>query len=173
MYLREQLGETPAQSLGRWMAEYGDELQRLCFLMLSDHALAEDALQDTFLKAFQAHAKFKGESSEKTWLTRIAVNCCHDLRRKSWFKRIDWSAELASIPDTADHYAQVDDTVAREVLCLPPKYRDPVLLFYYQNFDTKEAAEILGIPQSTALTRLRRARLLLKDALKEWFANED
>jgi RNA polymerase sigma-70 factor (ECF subfamily) len=173
LHLSGQFEESPAHALERWMAEYGDELLRLCFMMLSDRALAEDALQESFLKAFQAHAQFKGDSSEKTWLTRIAVNCCHDMRRKSWWKRIDWDTELASIPDTTDPYSQADDTVAREVLRLSPKYRDPVLLFYFLNFDTREVAQILGIPQSTALTRLRRARALLRDALKEWLADEE
>ena len=154
------------------MAEYGDELLRLCFLMLSDYALAEDALQEAFLKAFQAYALFKGDSSEKTWLTRIAVNCCHDLRRRTWWKRIDWNTELSGIPDSSDPFSEADDTVAREVLRLPPKYRDPILLFYFQNLDTREVAQTLGIPQNTALTRLRRARAILKDALKEWFADE-
>lgn len=173
MQLREQFEESPACALERWMKEYGNDLLRLCFLTLSDYALAEDALQEAFLKAFQSHDRFKGDSSEKTWLTRIALNCCHDLRRKAWWKRIDLDVELDRIPDTSDPFSKADDTVTREVLRLPPKYREPILLFYFQDFSTQEVAGILGISQATALTRLRRARLRLKDALKEWYTDEE
>lgn len=54
---------------------------RLCFMYLSDWQLAEDALQETFLKVFRKYDTFAGRSSEKTWLVRIAVNVCKDYLR--------------------------------------------------------------------------------------------
>ena len=62
--------------LERLMNTYGDELLRMCFLYLKDYQLAEDAVQDTFLKAMKSYQFFQHQSSEKTWLTRIAINCC-------------------------------------------------------------------------------------------------
>lgn len=69
-----------------WLQEavtaHGDGLLRLCFLYLGDRQAAEDAVQETFLKAYQAHGRFRGDCSEKTWLTRIAINQCKTLLRK-------------------------------------------------------------------------------------------
>ena len=53
-----------------------------CFACLNDEALAEDAVQETFLKAYRALDRFRGDAEEKTWLLRIAINTCRDLRRR-------------------------------------------------------------------------------------------
>ena len=58
--------------LERMMDDYGPRLLRLCFLRLQDVQLAEDALQDTFVKAWQAYPRFRHDSSEITWLSAIA-----------------------------------------------------------------------------------------------------
>ena len=60
--------------LERIVNEYGDALLRMCFLYLKDHAMAEDAVQETFLRAFRHQDDFQGKSSVKTWITRIAIN---------------------------------------------------------------------------------------------------
>lgn len=67
-----------------WTAEalidaYGDELLRLCLLYLGDRQLAEDAFQETMVKAWRALPDFRGESGAKTWLFHIAVNTCRDM----------------------------------------------------------------------------------------------
>lgn len=72
--------------LERLMNTYGDELLRMCFLYLKDYQLAEDAVQDTFLKAMKSYQFFQHQSSEKTWLTRIAINCCKNVIRTRWFR---------------------------------------------------------------------------------------
>lgn len=76
-----------------WLKELIDEHQtqllRLCYLYLHDAQLAEDAVQETFLKAWRTGASFRGESSAKTWLTSIARRVCCDMRRTFWFKRFD------------------------------------------------------------------------------------
>lgn len=66
--------EEPA--IEEMMEKYSDTLLRLCYLYLKDYQLAEDIVQDTFIKAIKNYDSFKHESSEKTWLTRIAINNC-------------------------------------------------------------------------------------------------
>lgn len=73
------------QFLERLMNTYGDELLRLCYLYLKDYQLAEDAVQDTFIKTMKSYKSFEHKSSEKTWLMRIAVNCCKNVMRSRWF----------------------------------------------------------------------------------------
>lgn len=74
-----------------WTAEalidaYGDELLRLCLLYLGDRQLAEDAFQETMVKAWRALPDFRGESGAKTWLFHIAVNTCRDMLRSGWMR---------------------------------------------------------------------------------------
>lgn len=62
------------KSLERMMGQYGDALLRMCCLHLRDAALAEDAVQETFLRAYRRMDGFRGDCSEQTWLMGIAIN---------------------------------------------------------------------------------------------------
>ena len=64
------------QTIERLITQYQTSLLRLCYVQLQDQALAEDAVQETFLKAYKGFDSFRGDSSEKTWLTRIADQNC-------------------------------------------------------------------------------------------------
>lgn len=66
----------------------------MCCMYLRDMNMAEDAVQETFLKAYNALSSFRGDSSEKTWLYRIAVNVCNDMRRNAWYRFIDKRIDL-------------------------------------------------------------------------------
>lgn len=74
-----------------WMRTYGTAILRTCFVILSDAREAEDAMQDTFLRAWRAMDTFeqRNGASVKTWLMRIAINVCRDYQRKRWFRHID------------------------------------------------------------------------------------
>ena len=61
------------------MEKYEKDLLRMCCVYLRDISLAEDAVQETFLKAYKNLKDFRGDSNEKTWLMRIAVNTCKDM----------------------------------------------------------------------------------------------
>ena len=74
------------QGMERLIIEYGDAVLRMCFLYLKDYHLAEDAAQETFIKAMKHYDSFNRKSSEKTWLTRIAINCCKNIMRMNWFR---------------------------------------------------------------------------------------
>ena len=67
--------------IDRLMRQYGSQLLRLCTMILEDASLAQDAVQDTFLRAYRRFDTWRGEATEKTWLTAIAVNVCRDYRR--------------------------------------------------------------------------------------------
>ena len=73
-----------AAGLERLMEEYGTGLLRLCALQLGDAALAEDAAQETLLRAWRRYGTFRGEAAERTWITAIALNVCRDLLRSPW-----------------------------------------------------------------------------------------
>jgi len=67
----------------RWLEQYGDRLYRHALALVRDSAQAEDLVQDTLLAAFAAHASFRGEASEYTWLVRILRNRVTDLHRRT------------------------------------------------------------------------------------------
>ena len=154
------------EEIGRLMAEYGDGILRQCLLMLGDLSQAEDAAQETFVRAWQSYGGFRAEASEKTWLTAIAANVCRNLLRSPWNRRRVDLSFLEDRPVTAE---EPDDTVLQAVLSLPVKYRQVVVLYYYRECSPGEIAEMLGLPQGTVSVRLKRARERLKPMLKEWY----
>lgn len=147
---------------------YGDDVFRLCLSYLGDRQLAEDAFQETFLKAWKAREHFRGESSEKTWLASIAVNTCRDMLRSGWFRMRRKSAPIDELLDLAAEApaAAEDSPVRAAVLALPGKYREVIVLYYDQNMKLKEIAQLLRLSVNTVSTRLNRARKLLQKALK-------
>lgn len=156
------------------IALYGDALLRLCFFYLKDRMLAEDAVQDTFIKAYRSFLGFQGQSSLKTWLTRIAINVCKDYLKKSKIQIIDDERALMKIPcsDTTEVVSEKENIVL-EVMKLAPKYKDVILLYYYQEFTIPEIAKVLKMPTGTVSTRLKRGRQKLKEHLKEWYYDEE
>ncbi len=93
---------------------------RRCFAWLRDTAPAEDAVQETFFKAWKSYDRFRAESTEKTWLTRIAINTCKDLLQSAWARNTDRSATPDSLPEGSVPFEERDDTVTRAVMSLLP-----------------------------------------------------
>ncbi|MDO4355433.1 MAG: RNA polymerase sigma factor [Clostridia bacterium] len=151
---------------------YGNRLTRMCFLYLRDYALAEDAVQETFLRAYRSYSSFRQNSSVQTWLTRIAINVCHNIRRTHWF-RLRNSPSLEDVPLAVEPCEPRDDTVLQQVMALPPKCREVILLHYYQGFKIAEIAEMLSVSESAVGTRLKRARDKLRPQLEGWYFDEE
>ncbi|NLX82605.1 MAG: sigma-70 family RNA polymerase sigma factor [Clostridiales bacterium] len=160
------------ESITRMMEQYGPSLIRTCFLYLKDAQLAEDAAQETFLKAYRNLDRFRGECSEKTWLMRIAMNTCHDIRRNSWFRFVDRRVAVADKAASEEPEFIRDSTVTQAVMNLSAKYREVILLRYYQQMTTSEIAHTLSTSFNTIKSRLLRARRLLSDELKGWYFDE-
>ena len=146
---------------------------RLCFAYLCDTALAEDAVQETFFKAWKSHDRFRGEAEEKTWLTRIAINTCNDMMKSSWMRNTDRSVSTDSLPEGAVPFDERDDTVTRAVLALPPKIKEVTLLHWYQGMTLEETAKVLRLPRSTVNYRLKKAKLMLKKELEDWYYEDE
>lgn len=142
----------------RLVETYQTPLLRMCCLYLRDAALAEDAVQETFVKVYRSMDSFRGDCSEKTWVMRIAMNTCHDLRRSGWFRLMDRRYTPDMLPETGADCTPADDTLITAVMHLPPKLREVVLLYYYQGMTTLEIASALGLSQSSVSGRLKRAR---------------
>lgn len=154
------------ETLHRMMAAYEVPIHRMCCMYLRDADLAADAVQETFLKAYLSLDSFRGECSERTWLMRIAVNTCHSMRRSGWLRFIDRRIDLAKLPEPAAdaEYGLTELTI--EVMRLPQKLLDVVLLHDYQGCTVREIGEMLGIPYQTVTSRLQSAHKKLQIKLK-------
>ncbi len=150
------------EAMNRWETS----LLRLCFAYLADRNLAEDAVQETFLKAWKGWDRFRREADEKTWLTRIAINTAKDMRKSAWFRHVDRSAALDSLPEGSVPFEAQDDTITRTVMALPDKLRKVSLLCWLQGLSGDEAARVLRVPRSTVYHRLKKAQELLKQELE-------
>lgn len=155
----------PESTLERLIEENQVQLKRLCYLYLHDQSMAEDAVQETFLKVYRALKDFRGEASEKTYLTRIAINTCKDMLRTGWFRHVDRRVSPEDLPSRqeTDPYHR---EVAAAVMNLPRKLREVILLYYYRGLTMEEIAETLEISQPAVSGRMKRAREKLKTELK-------
>lgn len=160
-------GTTQEQRLSQWVEQYSDTLLRTCFLYLSDRAMAEDALQDTFIKAWQHMEEFDHQPlrNEKAWLTRVAINTCKDYRRSAWFRHVDVRTALDELPLRLLQTQMADRSLTLAVMALPDRYKQVVLLYYFQGLTQQETAQALGLSPSAVLRRLRAAEAVLKQTL--------
>lgn len=154
------------ETLRRLMAVYEIPIRRMCWMYLKDAELAADAVQETFLKAYLALDQFRGESSEKTWLMRIAVNVCHSMRRSGWLRFIDRRVDMEKLPEPAVNADYSLTELTADIMRLPQKQLDVVLLHDYQGFTVREIGEMLGIPYQTVTSRLNSAHKKLRIELK-------
>ena len=147
--------------------QWGTSVLRTCFVCLSDAQQAEDAMQDTFLKAWRNLDQFekRNGASEKTWLMHIALNVCRDYRRTRWFRHVDMSRALEDVPLHVNDALPEDRELLMDVLALPDKFRQPLVLYYYQDMTLEEVAEALGTSKSTVHNRLRKAEDMLRITL--------
>ncbi len=148
------------------VAQNQEKLLRTCYLYLRDRQLAEDAVQETFLKAYRSLPAFRGDSSEKTWLMRIAVNTCRDLYRSEWFRHMDRRVIPEELPESGVPFTSREESLIVEVMRLPRRLREATLLYYYHGMDEREIAEALGVSRSAVSDRLSRARRKLKELLE-------
>ena len=150
--------------------EVYEQYQHFCWdvanQMLGDDHLAEDAVQETYLKAYRSMPAFRGGCSEKTWLMRIAVNVCRDMLRSAWFRHLDRRITPEQLPEPIAQPSEEDCFLTVEVMRLPQKYREAVLLYYYEAMTTDEIAQALGVAKSTVSARLEQGRQALRKALE-------
>ena len=152
------------QRLNRWIEDYSDTILRTCFLYLSDQSQAEDATQDTWIKAWKHMDDYERKSiaNDKAWILRIAINTCKDYRRSAWFRYVDRSKVLDKLPPQLIAVEPEDRTLTLTVMELPDRYKQVILLYYFQGLTMQETAEAIGASQTTVQRRLKKAESLLK-----------
>ena len=157
---------THAAELERLVEEYQTAVLRICYLYLCDRSQAEDAVQETFLKVYKGLDSFRGESSEKTWIMKIAMNTCWSMNHSGWARFFNRRVTPEMLPEAAVPFEEKDDELTRAVIRLPIRLREVILLYYYQGLKVNEIAEALGVSQPSVSGRLKRGQEKLKDILE-------
>jgi RNA polymerase sigma-70 factor (ECF subfamily) len=153
---------------------YNTQLYRVGMAYLRDHAQTEDAMQNTYLKAFLNLRRFQGNAAFATWLTRIMINeCLMIIRGRKRFKMetIDDAdarpdSPLVAVP-AADPVAEqeIKTVLGQAIQALPRAYRAVYLLREVQELSTQETAQCLGVSPANVKVTLHRARERLKEQL--------
>ena len=141
------------------------------YRMCGDALIAEDAAQETFLRAWQNLSSYRPQTSLRNWLYRIAFNAGMDMLRKE--KRI-LPTDIEDLPLTDDRpspesmASQKERTalVQKAILSLPDASRAVLVLKEYEGMSYREIADALDIPLGTVMSRLNYARKLLKEKLE-------
>ena len=155
-----------APELERLVAQYQGAVLRTCYLYLCDRSQAEDAVQETFLKVYRNLDSFRGESSEKTWILKIAMRTCYDMNHSGWSRFFNRRVTPEMLPEASVPFTERDDALTQAVMRLPEKLRRVIILYYYQGLSVREIAETLGITQPSVSNRMKRGREKLKAALE-------
>jgi RNA polymerase sigma-70 factor, ECF subfamily len=165
--------------------QHSGTVYNLALRLMKDPHEAEEVLQETFISAFRALAKFEGRSQLSTWLYRIGYNAALMRLRKRQTptesldeplitesgeqlprELVDWG----SIPDDLLLNAELRTVLNAALDTLPESLRSIFVLRDIEGLSTAEAAEALGLTETNAKVRLHRARLALRERLTEYFA---
>ena len=150
--------------------KYSEGMFAIAQRYLKDTAVAEDAMQDAFIKAFQKLGQFKGDVAFGAWLKRIVINTCLDTIKVRKLETESLNDEVFTIVEAENDWSIADETTVSEVLAaideLPDNYRTAVKLFLIEGYDHQEISEILQISENASRTYLHRGKTKLKEKLK-------
>jgi RNA polymerase sigma-70 factor (ECF subfamily) len=147
---------------------HGPRMKSLAYNLLHNRSDAEDAVQETFLKAFHAQTGFRGGAALSTWLYRILINTCYDIGRRRTSRRdkdtvaLDAANELTT--PVHDHPLRI--TLERLVGDLPPRMREVFLLYEVEGLTHREVADVLEIAEGTSKSTLADAKRRIASALR-------
>jgi RNA polymerase sigma-70 factor (ECF subfamily) len=147
---------------------YLPEIYRTAVGLLGNRDEAEDLAQDVFLEAWKSYHRFEPGTNIRAWLHKILVYRAHHFRRKLFrLKRFrNKEEENVDIPvevQVPDHFS--DRQVVEAVSKVPAPFRETLMLADVRGFRYQEIADMLGIPIGTVMSRLSRARKLLREQL--------
>jgi len=180
--LINQASQGDLDAFNQLVLHYQDAIYKHTFALLGDPDSADDAVQESFVKAFRGLSGFRG-GSFRSWLLQIATNSAYDILRR--FKRHPsqplfpeddygdevespiWVADPNPSPHSVVEGNEFSDNLYKMISELPSSYRNVLTLIDMQELDYSTAAEVLNIPIGTVKSRLARARDQMRRKLQE------
>jgi len=165
------------QAFNELVHRHKDRVSTITIRLLGDRSEAEDIAQDTFFRAYEGIAAFRGDAKFSSWLYRICYNLClNHLERK---KRNPGDHPLPEM--LADPVARLpeqliakeqQELVQRALSCLPQEFREVIVLYHTGQLSYEEIATLQGLPIGTVRSRLHRGREELKELLRPYLREE-
>ncbi len=178
-----------------WVDTYADHLYSYALYRVSDSDAAEDLVQETFVAALAARSSFRGNATEKTWLTSILKNKILDFFRKRYRNKTQTVEDVDTLSvdqffDVSDHWAIIPQHWHKDpekrfeqsefvnvlITCLEtinPKQADAFRLREINQTDTEEICKIMNISPTNLWVLMHRARLFMRRCLElRWFKPE-
>lgn len=157
-------------NLRKILDEHSEHLLRIAYYYTKNLHAAEDIVQDVFIKFSQSNYEENGHL--RSYLTKMTINRSKDYLKNWSYKKIQLQEKVPFIsffPKDRMVQKELQSTIGEAVLSLPIKYREVIILYYYEELHTADIATLLQQPESTIRTRLRRAREKLRPELSsEW-----
>ncbi len=150
---------------------YCHAMYATAFNFVKQEAVAEDMMQEAFIKAFQKIENFDAKVSFGAWLKRIVINQCLDWLKKRKLRIVSIDNEHVSITDEDDWNVENTITVHqihKTIEELPDKYKIVLKLFLLEGFDHQEISQILNITEVSSRSQVFRGKNKLKELLKQY-----
>lgn len=166
--LMRQIAGGEKQACRLLVERHAPRMLRLAYRMLGDTALAEDVVQEVFLRLWRQSSTWRPEARIDTWIYRVVHNLCVDelrTRRRLSDEEPPDRADPADGPATVGHRGQVATQVNAAIAALPPRQRAAITLVYHQEMSNIEAAQVMGVTVEAVESLLTRARRKLKQQL--------
>ncbi|MBM3330409.1 sigma-70 family RNA polymerase sigma factor [candidate division WOR-3 bacterium] len=157
------------QAFGVLVERYKGMLYSMSRRLMKDPGRAEDAAQESFIKAWAALPGFKGESKFSSWLYRICYNTCiSELRKRKPEVELDEATGVPVEGPAQDFLNRnIQATIQEEVSRLPDDYRAAVTLYHFSGLSYEEIAKLTHKPMGTVKAHIHRARAVLRTRLVE------
>ena len=158
------------QTVEELAGRYRDNLFAAAFNICKNAADADDIVQETFLQYYVAKKEFESEEHIRAWLLRVAINKAKNVNHSFWRQN---KVPLEEYMETLAFESPQEETLFETVMKLPEKYRIIIHLFYYEDYSVLEIAKLMKLTQSNVIVRLSRGLILLIEALKEDWEDDE
>ena len=145
--------------------QYTTYLLKLSYLYVKDKQVAEDIVQDTFVKIYAQFGNTIEVEKVKSYIVTMTINRCRDYFRSWHYKKVQLSEMLDRQEKDVHNTEQLN--MSQSIMQLPVKYREVIILYYYDEQGITDISNILKIPVGTVKTRLQKGRQLLKGIITE------
>ena len=153
--------------------KYSDYITRMCVVWTQNEEAAKDCFQNTFIKLYKSSKNFNDSEHLKAWLLKVARNECNDYHKSFWNRNVSVGLEkdrLEGMQNNLTNGLQLDndtEILVKALRKISLKYREVLVLHYYQEYSTKEISDILQLSVNTVKSRLQRDREKLAKILEK------
>lgn len=162
------------EAWGEIVKRYKEAVYGVNLSILKDKAEAEDATQQTFIRAWKNLEKFDMEKNFSTWLFTVGSNVSKNIIRKrnrwSFIKNLSLMGGENNDPPTEIEKEERREGIRQALFGLKPKYRAPLIMRFWGELSYEEISEILDVPEGTLKTRLHRGKKELKSSFQEEYS---